>query len=122
MKKLLRWLFVTIVGTVDLWAASSIPVEGVASWYGQEHAGKTMANGKPFDPTKLTCASWYYPFGTRLLVRTGEGRSVIVEVTDRGPAKDGSISPRIIDLSKAAFERLGRPGIGLINVTVSLAP
>jgi len=41
---------------------------GTASWYGEEHRGKRMANGHRFDPDKLTAASWFYPLGTNVRV------------------------------------------------------
>src|SRR4051812_34753975 len=76
---------------------------GVASWYGEEHRGKLMANGQPFDPDQLTAASWFYPLGTRLQVsrRAQPERSVLVTITDRGPAKRLVRQGRIIDLSRA---------------------
>src|SRR5256885_351299 len=40
----------------------------VASWYGEEHRGRLMANGKRFNPDKLTAASWFYPLGTTVRV------------------------------------------------------
>src|SRR5579862_977014 len=56
-----------------------------ASWYGESHRGRLMANGQPFDPDQLTAASWFYPLGTRVVV-THDARTVTVEITDRGPA------------------------------------
>lgn len=101
---------------------------GVASWYGAECAGRLMANGKKFDPDKLTCASWFFPLGTKLVVRYDLGPTVgsacvFVEVTDRGPARRLVARGRIIDLSRAAFDCLtsGFPAArkaGLISVTV----
>jgi rare lipoprotein A len=93
--------------------------QGIASWYGEDHRGKAMANGQPFDPDKLTCASWHHPLGTRLKVVHGD-RSVLVTVTDRGPNK--RLKGRIIDLSRAAFKRLAPLEKGLIRVTVSRQP
>lgn len=90
----------------------------MASWYGDELKGRPMANGQPFDPNRLTCASWFYPFGTRLRVEHG-GRSVVVVVTDRGPAPELVRRGRIIDLSRAAFARLAPLGRGLIPVRVT---
>ena len=90
----------------------------VASWYGGELAGRPMANGKPFRPAMLTCASWDYPLGTRLVVRRGTN-AVEVEVTDRGPAKR-LLETRQIDLSIAAFARLGDTNAGLLRVTVEV--
>ncbi len=88
-----------------------------ASWYGEEHRGLPMANGKPFNPDKLTAASWFYPLGTRVVV-THDDRSVVVEITDRGPAKRLVKQGRKIDLSRAAFAKLADPDLGLIEVTV----
>src|SRR6266853_2029350 len=41
---------------------------GIASWYGKQHQGLKMANGKRFDRHKLTAASWYFPLGTKIRV------------------------------------------------------
>jgi hypothetical protein len=87
---------------------------GVASWYGAECHGKLMANGKPFDKNALTAASWNYPLGTKVRVTYGS-RSVVVTITDRGPAKRLN---RVIDLSEAAFNSLVETRRGLINVSV----
>ena len=92
-----------------------------ASWYGKELAGRPMANGKPFDPTAWTCACWDYPLGTRLVVTSGS-YSIIVTVTDRGPAKRLVARGRVIDLSQAAFAQLADPKQGIIEVTVSKLP
>lgn len=89
-----------------------------ASWYGEDHRGLLMANGKPFNPDKLTAASWFYNLGTRVVV-THAGRSVVVEITDRGPAPRLVRQGRKIDLSHAAFGRLANPHRGLIDVTIS---
>jgi rare lipoprotein A len=88
-----------------------------ASWYGEEHRGRLMANGQRFDPDKLTAASWFYDLGTRVVV-TCDDRSVVVEITDRGPAKRLVEKGRTIDLSHAAFAKLADPDVGLIDVSV----
>lgn len=93
------------------------PSEGIASWYGEELRGELMANGKPFNPDKLTCASWNYPLGTKLRV-SHKNKSVTVEVTDRGPNKRLG---RLIDLSQKAFSVLSDTRKGLIPVGVQLA-
>ena len=81
-----------------------------------------MANGKPFNPDKLTAASWFYPLGTRVRVtiRSPEigQRSVMVTITDRGPAKRLVEQGRVIDLGFAAFQKLAEPDLGLVEVTV----
>jgi peptidoglycan lytic transglycosylase len=96
--------------------------QGLASWYGEEHRGKLMANGHKFDPDKLTAASWFYPLGTRVRVTVNspefEARSVTVTVTDRGPAKRLVDQGRVIDLARGAFEKIAHPDLGLISVVV----
>jgi rare lipoprotein A len=94
---------------------------GLASWYGEDHRGKLMANGKPFDPDKLTAASWFYPLGTTVRVTAksqNRRRSVLVTITDRGPSFDLVRDGRIIDLGRAAFKRIAHPDLGLVVVTV----
>ena len=77
-----------------------------------------MANCHPFNPDKLTAASWFYDLGTKVVV-TRANRSVVVEITDRGPAKRLVKAGRKIDLSRAAFVKLGNPTAGLIDVTIT---
>jgi rare lipoprotein A len=91
----------------------------MASFYGESHRGRLMTNGERFDPDKMTAASWFYPLGTRVKVTlTGFSCSVIVTITDRGPAHRLVRGGRIIDLAQAAFAQLSGPSIGLIPVTV----
>jgi len=101
---------------------TSKPQKGFASWYGEELRGRLMANGKPFNPDKLTAASWFYPLGTRVRVTMrspeSEPRSVLVTITDRGPAKRLVEQGRVIDLGFAAFRKLAEPDLGLVEVTV----
>ena len=96
-------------------AACQAVEHGLASWYGEEHRGRLMANGKRFDPDALTAASWTIPLGSEAEVVSGT-RRVRVTITDRGPNK--RLKGRIIDLSAAAFRRLGRPETGLLKVDV----
>jgi rare lipoprotein A len=80
-----------------------------------------MANGVPFNPDELTAASWFFPFGTQIQV-LHENRSVIVTITDRGPAMRLVRQGRIIDLSEAAFRQLADPRNGLIYVRLYRLP
>lgn len=90
---------------------------GIASWYGVQHQGLKMANGKRFDRRKMTAASWYVPLGTVLrVVNLENGRSVTVTVTDRGP---NLRLHRILDLSESAARELGYIEKGLTPVFVS---
>jgi rare lipoprotein A len=102
--------------------AANTSASGLASWYGEDHRGKLMANGKPFNPDELTAASWFYPLGTKVRVSvrctTGAIRTVVVSITDRGPARRLVRDGRIIDLSHAAYKRLAPPESGLVAVSV----
>jgi len=103
-------------------ALADTSATGFASWYGEEHRGRLMANGKSFKPDKLTAASGFYPRGAKVRVILNSNaqnpRSVLVTITDRGPAKDLVRDGRIIDLTHAAFKRLGHPAVGLVGVRV----
>lgn len=90
----------------------------VASWYGEAHRGKRMANGRKFNPDHLTAASWFYSLGTKVRVTSADGRrrTVVVTITDRGPARELVRDGRAIDLSHAAFRQLASPADGLVAV------
>jgi len=91
---------------------------GVASWYSKSDKGVKpgTANGEEFNDKKMTCASWDYPFGERLVViNVLTGKWVACRVNDRGPNKR---LYRKLDLTRAAFSRIANPKRGLIYVTV----
>lgn len=91
---------------------------GVASWYSESDPFINLhtANGEIFDDSKMTCASWYHPFGTMLEVTNLEnGLSVVCRVNDRGPAKRLN---RLIDLTRTAFAQIASPRRGLVKVAV----
>lgn len=88
--------------------------QGKASYYGEAYRGKRMANGERFDPSAMTCATWDWPLGAWLTV-THKKRTIMVRVTDRGPAFN---LHRVVDLSQRAFEHLADSRLGVIDVTV----
>jgi len=91
---------------------------GTASFYGAAHHGKLMANGRPFNMNAMTAASWAYPLGTVVKVRSQRtGKEIRVTIADRGPAKRLG---RVIDLSRAAFAKLAPLTSGLTKVCVTL--
>jgi rare lipoprotein A len=84
------------------------PQEGWATFYTRRRAGRRTASGERYDPRALVAAHPTLPFGTRVRVtRVETGASVIVRVVDRGPSKAERRRGDIIDLSRAAAERLG---------------
>lgn len=82
---------------------------GIASWYGGKFHGRRTASGTIYNMNQMTCAHKTLPFGTKLLVFNPQnGKKVEVVVTDRGPY----VGQRVIDLSKAAADKLNIQGIG----------
>lgn len=93
---------------------------GNATWYGKRLAGHRTASGERFDPSQMTAAHKTLPLGTWVEVhRTGTNKSVVVRINDRGPF---GTPDKIIDLSSAAFERLGSIREGVIPVEVRVLP
>jgi len=86
---------------------------GIASWYGPGFHGKTTSNGERYNQNAMTAAHKLLPFGTRLHVTNlNNGRTVEVRINDRGPF----VGSRIIDLSKAAAQKLNMIGSGTAKV------
>jgi len=96
---------------------SGVELRGTASWYGLPFHGRKTASGETYDMNGLTCAHRTLPFGTVLLVTNlGNGRSVRVRVTDRGPF----VSGRIVDLSRGAAVALGMLDTGTAQVSLKV--
>ncbi|POA17507.1 septal ring lytic transglycosylase RlpA family lipoprotein [Pseudomonas sp. FW300-N1A1] len=88
---------------------------GVASYYGAKHHGKRTASGEPFDQYAMTAAHRQLPFGTRVKVTNLKNdKTVVVRINDRGPHTRG----RLIDLSRAAADKLGMLRSGTARVHV----
>jgi rare lipoprotein A len=90
---------------------------GLASWYGPGFAGKRMADGQHFNMTALTAAHRTLPLHSTVRVTNlDNGKSVIVQITDRGPYYPG----RILDLSAQAANDLRMKEDGLARVRVEV--
>lgn len=90
---------------------------GEASWYGEKFAGQKTASGRIFDPNAMVAAHRTLAFGTQLSVmNTSNQVRIEVTIVDRGPYVDG----RIIDLSRAAAEKLGFLSKGFQNVCFNI--
>ena len=96
---------------------AKLPQTGEASWYGAQHQGKQTASGTIYDQAGLTAAHPSLPFGSRIKVTNlANGKSVEVEITDRGPFAGN----RIIDLSQAAAKVLEMIDSGTATVRLEL--
>lgn len=83
--------------------AKGTKLKGTASFYADMFEGRQTANGEIYSQGNLTAAHKTLAFGTRVKVTNlRNGKSIIVEINDRGPYVDD----RIIDLTKKAAEAL----------------
>ena len=90
---------------------------GEASWYGGKFQGRLTANGERFDTNMLTAAHKTLPFNTIVEVKNlGNNKIVHVRINDRGPFVEG----RIIDLSRAAANKLNMVGTGVAQVEIRI--
>jgi rare lipoprotein A len=94
---------------------------GIASWYGPPYHNRHAADGSIYDQNAMTAAHRTLPMGSIVRVTNlGNGESVTVRITDRGPFIDG----RIIDLSLAAAKEIDvyRPGTAKVRVEAFAPP
>ena len=90
---------------------------GYASFYAAKFNGRRTANGERFSSKLLTAAHLTLPFGTMLKVlNPTNNQSVIVRINDRGPYIRG----RLLDLSRAAADRLGITRLGVARVEIEV--
>jgi len=89
-----------------------------ASYYADKFQGQRTTSGKRYDKNKYTAAHKKLPFGTIVKVTNeANGKSVIVEITDRGPF----VRTREIDLSRRAFmEIANNKSSGAMKVTIEI--
>jgi rare lipoprotein A len=92
-------------------------MSGLASFYAKRFHGRKTSSGRHYDMHALTAAHRTLPFGTWVMVTNKRnGRSVVVEVIDRGPVARN----RVIDLSWAAATKLGMRKSGLVPVSLKV--
>lgn len=125
--KLIKFVFISVL-LVIFTACSTAPSninnqqrnvaeQGKASFYADKYHGRTTASGERFSQQAATAAHLKLPFGTRVKVTNiANNKSVVVRINDRGPYIRG----RIIDLSKAMFEKIADPKVGVIDVSVTV--
>lgn len=90
---------------------------GIASFYGNKFEGRRTANGETFSQKKFTAACNVLPLGTWIKVTNlKNGRSVIVKTNDRLHPK----MKRLVDLTKAAANKLNYVGSGVTRVKVEI--
>ncbi|WP_416191618.1 septal ring lytic transglycosylase RlpA family protein [Neisseria sp. CCUG12390] len=94
---------------------SSFTQSGNASWYGGKFHGRKTASGERYNMHAMTAAHRTLPIPSYAKVtNTRNGKSVIVRVNDRGPFHGN----RVMDLSKAAAQKLGFINQGTAHVKI----
>ena len=88
---------------------------GIASWYGPGFHGKRASAGETYDQNAMTAAHKTLRIPCYVEVTNLQnGRKAVLRVNDRGPFHEN----RIIDLSKAAADKLGVIATGTAMVEV----
>ena len=116
-KSVARTTTTTTKGSSSSGAKVGAVSKGQASYYADKFHGKATASGEKYDKKKLTAAHRTLPFGTVVRVTNKKNnKSVDVRINDRGPFSSG----RIIDLSRAAAEKIAMVNDGVANVEVKI--
>lgn len=90
---------------------------GIASHYALKFQFRRTASGERFNNLAMTAAHKTLPFGTKVRVTNiKSGKSVTVIINDRGPFIKG----RIIDLTRAAFSKVGNFNKGTAKVRIEV--
>lgn len=90
---------------------------GQASYYANKFHGRKTASGEIFNQSKMTCACNMLSLGTWVkITNLRNNRTVVVKVNDRLHPK----MKRIVDLTRAAAEKLGYISSGLTRVKVEV--
>ena len=90
---------------------------GTASFYSNKFNGRKTANGEIFNQSKMTAACNVLPLGTWVKVTNLRNkRTVVVKINDRLHHK----MKRVVDLTKAAAQKLGFVNSGLTRVRVEV--
>ncbi|MBX9853126.1 MAG: septal ring lytic transglycosylase RlpA family protein [Cytophagaceae bacterium] len=117
IKKTLAFSILSIIIGHNIYSQHAKTQTGMASYYASKFHGKKTACGEKYDMYALTAAHNTLPFHTYVKVTNlKNNKTVIVRINDRGPHAKG----RIIDLSKAAAEKIGliQDGVGKVRIEV----
>jgi len=90
---------------------------GIASFYSDKFNGRKTGSGEIFSQTKFTAASNRFSFGTWLkITNLRNNKTVYVRVNDRMHPK----MKRIVDLTRAAAQKIGMINAGITKVKVEV--
>ena len=110
-------LLIDKVVDMDFSPTPENPYQGMASYYSDEYVGRRTSSGQVFSQYRMTAAHKTLPLGTKVRVTDLENhKQVVVTINDRGPFRPG----RIIDLTKAAAQKLGMLNSGVADVRLEV--
>lgn len=90
---------------------------GIATFANDIFHGRKTSSGAIYDKYKLTASHRTLPYGTKVRVRNLQNKKIVeVEIIDRGPF----ISGRIIELSRAAAEKIDLTKTGEAKVSIEI--
>ncbi len=113
--KILFHLFIFIIPTVLYGQNDSYLSTGEASFYHPKFHGRKTSNGEVYNQNDFTAAHKTLPFNTLVYVTNKQNnKSAVVRINDRGPFKKS----RIIDLTRAAAEKLDMIPFGVVPVRI----
>lgn len=96
-------------------AVAEFTQEGRASWYGDRFHGRKTSSGERYDMHQMTAAHPTLPIPSYAkITNLKNGKEVVVRINDRGPFHGN----RIIDLSRAAANKLGFIQAGTAQVRI----
>lgn len=105
----------------ETYTGQQIAQTGFATYYASHFEGRRTASGATFRHDALVAAHPSLPFGTLARVTNlVKGSSVIVRITDRGPASGPRSKGVIIDLSQQAARQLNMMTRGRVRVSVEV--
>lgn len=113
----MKRLFFTLIIAFSILTAHAQVQTGKASFYADKFEGSPTASGEKYKKNKFTGAHKTLPFGTKVrITNLANNQSVEVTINDRGPWVEG----RIIDVSRAAAEKLGFINKGIAEVKLEV--
>lgn len=105
------------IDTTDFAENKTIVKYGIASFYSKKFHGRQTANGEIYRNEKYSAACNILPLNTWIKVTNlRNNKSIIVKTNDRMNHKN----KRLMDLSRAAAEKLGYISRGLTKVKVEV--
>ncbi len=116
-KSLAFLLFISLFFNSLLSAQEKFVQTGIATYYSDAFQGRYTSCGEKYDYTLYTAAHANLPFQTLVKVTNlSNNISVVVKINDRCP----NYSNRILDLSKAAANKLNIINSGIANVKIEV--